>query len=84
MINIPNKFSVKQRPKGKVFKISKYPCSSSSIFMFKLIILEIGGHMLAEGSHLSVPAPRRVQIFFQVSVTGPYGIVTNATIWYRT
>ena len=54
------------------------------VFMFKLIILEIGGHMLAEGSHLSVPAPRRVQIFFQVSITGPYGIVTNATIWYRT
>ena len=36
------------------------------VFKFKLIIPEIGGNTLAEGSRLSVPAPRRVQIFFQV------------------
>ena len=36
------------------------------VFKFRLVIPEIGGHALAEGSRLSVPAPRRVQIFFQV------------------
>ena len=35
------------------------------VFKFKIIIPKIGGHMLAEGSRLSVPAPRRIQIFFQ-------------------
>ena len=32
-------------------------------FKFKLMIPEIGIHALAEGSRLTVPAPRRVQIF---------------------
>ena len=36
------------------------------VFKVELIIPEIWGHVLAEGSQLSVPAPRRVQIFFQV------------------
>ena len=36
------------------------------VFKFESIIPEIEGHALAEGSRLSVPAPRRVQIFFQV------------------
>ena len=36
------------------------------VFKLKLFIPEIGGYALAEGSHLSVPAPRRAQIFFQV------------------
>ena len=36
------------------------------VFNFKSMIPVIGGHTLAEGSRLSVPAPRRVQIFFQV------------------
>ena len=40
------------------------------VFKFELIILKIGGHVLAEGSWLSVPAPRRVQIFFQVWCEG--------------
>ena len=34
------------------------------LFKFESIIPEIEGHVLAEGSGLSVPAPRRVQIFF--------------------
>ena len=32
-------------------------------FKFELMIPEIGSHALAEGSRLTVPAPRRVQIF---------------------
>ena len=36
------------------------------VFKFESMIPEIAGHALAEGSRLSVPAPRRVQIFFQV------------------
>ena len=36
------------------------------VFKFKLIIPEIGVHALAEGSRLSVSAPRRVEIFLQV------------------
>ena len=36
------------------------------VFKFKSMIPEIGGHALAEESQLSVPAPRRVQIFFEV------------------
>ena len=35
------------------------------------MIPEIEGHALAEESRLSVPAPRRVQIFFQVCQMGP-------------
>ena len=41
------------------------------VFKFKLMIPEIGGHMLAEESRLSVPAPRRIQIFFQVCSSAP-------------
>ena len=32
-------------------------------FKFELMIPEISSHALAEGSRLTVPAPRRVQIF---------------------
>ena len=32
-------------------------------FKFELMIPEIGSHALAEGSRLTVPAPRRIQIF---------------------
>ena len=42
---------------------------------FELIIPEIGGHMLAEGSRLSVPAPRRVQIFFHVCLPPPLHLI---------
>jgi len=33
-------------------------------FKFKSIIPEIGGHALAEGSRLSVPAARKGSVFF--------------------
>ena len=45
------------------------------VFKFKLMIPEIGGHALAEGSRLSVPAPRKVQIFLQVCYSAPACIV---------
>ena len=35
------------------------------LFKFESMIPEIEGYARAEGSRLSVPAPRRVQIFFQ-------------------
>ena len=43
------------------------------VFKFKLVIPEIGRHVLAEseGSQLSFPAPRRVYIFFQVCWEAP-------------
>ena len=44
------------------------------VFKFKSMIPEIGGHLPAEGSGLSVPAPRRVQIFFQVCLYYPTDI----------
>ena len=41
------------------------------VLEFELMIPEIGGHALTEGSWLSVPAPRRAQIFFQVCLAAP-------------
>ena len=43
------------------------------VFKFELIIPEIGGHTLAEGSwlRLSVPAPRSVQLFSRSALSTP-------------
>ena len=49
------------------------------VFKFKSMIPEIGGHLPAEGSGLSVPAPRRVQIFFQVCCEVPLEIHAQVT-----
>ena len=40
-------------------------------FKFELMIPEIGSHALAEGSRLTVPAPRRVQIFCRSAPSPP-------------
>ena len=41
------------------------------VLKLKSMIPEIRGYWLAEGSGLSVSAPRKVQIFFQVNNTSP-------------
>ena len=67
LVFLYNKVYIKEL-KGKVSKIYRGG-GLCAVFLggvdhFKN--LRGGGHALAEGSRLSVPAPRRVQIFFQV------------------
>ena len=59
---------------GGIDQFKNYGGDLKFVFKFKLMIHEIGGHTLAEGSRISVPAPRRVQIFLQVCPEVPKGV----------